>query len=278
MENLLSVAKAEPIKEVNQRLPIEEERITVPTSDSRHELGHSGTTLHPLIVRTPTHLKVAFMRSPRTNHPAVGQPDSTTAKTPLVRWEPRGRGLLGRRSSFTGANVSTTIAPSSTLGYSGRLRRCVTVRQQQLLPAVGDSSLTVDAESDRRSAARDDGPSARAYAKKNSSLMMRNTSKHGRIIRLEQKATKVLGVVFFTFVILWAPFFVLNLLPAICNACEKRIPQTIVDIATWLGYASSMVNPIFYTIFNKVFRQAFKKVLLCKYRGGRRHRWKPVKH
>ncbi|XP_071440391.1 dopamine D2-like receptor [Hetaerina americana] len=90
-------------------------------------------------------------------------------------------------------------------------------------------------------------------------------SKHRRSIRLEQKATKVLGVVFFTFVVLWAPFFVLNLVPALCPECESRVSKGVVDLVTWLGYASSMVNPVFYTIFNKVFRQAFKKVLLCRY-------------
>lgn len=98
--------------------------------------------------------------------------------------------------------------------------------------------------------------------------MSRTSSRHGRIIRLEQKATKVLGVVFFTFVVLWAPFFVLNLVPTVCGTeCERNIHQAVFDCATWLGYASSMVNPIFYTIFNKVFRQAFKKVLLCQYKS-----------
>ncbi|KAF4528584.1 hypothetical protein B566_EDAN015804 [Ephemera danica] len=98
------------------------------------------------------------------------------------------------------------------------------------------------------------------------SSVSRTSSRHGRILRLEQKATKVLGVVFFTFVVLWAPFFVLNLVPAICGECEQHISAGVFDFVTWLGYASSMVNPIFYTIFNKVFRQAFKKVLLCRYR------------
>jgi hypothetical protein len=95
----------------------------------------------------------------------------------------------------------------------------------------------------------------------------RNSSRHGRILMLEQKATKVLGVVFFTFVVLWAPFFVLNLVPALCSKCEKYISSGLIDFVTWLGYASSMVNPIFYTIFNKVFRQAFNKVLMCRYRN-----------
>ncbi|XP_045515021.1 5-hydroxytryptamine receptor 2A-like [Pieris brassicae] len=105
----------------------------------------------------------------------------------------------------------------------------------------------------------------RTHHSRNSSVISRNSSRHGRILRLEQKATKVLGVVFFTFVVLWAPFFILNMVPAVCPECEKRIPIWVFDCVLWLGYASSMVNPIFYTIFNKVFRQAFKKVLLCQY-------------
>ncbi|XP_050547536.1 uncharacterized protein LOC126909155 [Daktulosphaira vitifoliae] len=109
-----------------------------------------------------------------------------------------------------------------------------------------------------------------------SSVMIRNSYRHGRIIRLEQKATKVLGVVFFTFVVLWTPFFALNLVPSICPTCEAYISKGVMDLVTWLGYASSMVNPVFYTIFNKVFRQAFKRVLLCKYRKrNKRQSWPP---
>lgn len=108
-------------------------------------------------------------------------------------------------------------------------------------------------------------PTPRTHHSRNSSVISRNSSRHGRILRLEQKATKVLGVVFFTFVILWAPFFILNMVPAVCSNCEERISPWVYDFALWLGYASSMVNPIFYTIFNKIFRQAFKKVLVCGY-------------
>lgn len=110
----------------------------------------------------------------------------------------------------------------------------------------------------------------RPHHSRNSSVISRNSSRHGRILRLEQKATKVLGVVFFTFVVLWAPFFILNMVPAVCADCERRISSWVFDFVLWLGYASSMVNPIFYTIFNKVFRQAFKKVLSCQYCKSKR--------
>ncbi|XP_026467329.1 5-hydroxytryptamine receptor 2A-like [Ctenocephalides felis] len=120
-----------------------------------------------------------------------------------------------------------------------------------------------------RSHSQNDRANQRIRTQQNRS---RDSSRHGRIIRLEQKATKVLGVVFFTFVVLWAPFFVLNLLPSVCESCEKDVSGWVFEFVTWLGYASSMVNPIFYTIFNKVFRQAFKKVLLCRYRSSK---WRP---
>ncbi|VEN49404.1 unnamed protein product, partial [Callosobruchus maculatus] len=120
------------------------------------------------------------------------------------------------------------------------------------------------------------GKGIRPHHSRNSSVISRNSSRHGRIIRLEQKATKVLGVVFFTFVVLWAPFFILNLVPQFCEECDKGLENWAVQLVTWLGYASSMVNPVFYTIFNKVFRQAFKKVLTCKYRKGRHTAaWRP---
>lgn len=155
----------------------------------------------------------------------------------LVKWNYKHRWKVGRRRG----NISTRIAklngtqsssPALLVPYGGLIR----------------------------------APTARNHPTRSSSVMSRNSSRHGRIIRLEQKATKVLGVVFFTFVILWAPFFVLNLLPTMCAECEKRVPVGVFDFVTWLGYASSMVNPIFYTIFNKVFRDAFKKVLTCRYK------------
>ncbi|CAH2068988.1 unnamed protein product, partial [Iphiclides podalirius] len=77
----------------------------------------------------------------------------------------------------------------------------------------------------------------------------------------EQKATKVLGLVFFTFVLCWAPFFLLNILFASCPACI--VPEHIVNVCLWLGYVSSTINPIIYTVFNRTFRAAFLRLLKC---------------
>lgn len=162
---------------------------------------------------------------------------SSRGAASMVTWEEARR--FRRGSSFGGART-TLSTPTRNI----RTRRSMNARQ----PVAASPQRT-----------------PRIHHSRNSSVISRNSSRHGRILRLEQKATKVLGVVFFTFVVLWAPFFILNMVPAVCAECEQRIANWVFDFVLWLGYASSMVNPIFYTIFNKVFRQAFKKVLKCQY-------------
>ena len=82
----------------------------------------------------------------------------------------------------------------------------------------------------------------------------------------EEKASRVLGVVFSTFIICWAPFFIINLVVVSCGqACAP--PGLIGDMALWLGYASSTINPLIYTVFNIKFRRSFGKLLLCRARS-----------
>jgi hypothetical protein len=81
-------------------------------------------------------------------------------------------------------------------------------------------------------------------------------------VRNEQKAVKVLGVVFVIFVIAWFPFCILNLLQAICKHCS--IDGNILNGFVWLGYVSSSINPVVYTIFNRNFRLKFITLLKCQ--------------
>lgn len=181
-----------------------------------------------------------------------------------------------RRGSNMSGSIKTSIAPSphkSSLVNPPLLRRSKTLRHNRNIESAEEQNIASQ-KVPSSPCILQRTTTIRSHHSRNSSVISRNSSRHGRIIRLEQKATKVLGVVFFTFVFLWAPFFVLNLLPTVCPDCESYIGQGVFDFVTWLGYASSMVNPIFYTIFNKVFRQAFKKVLQCQYRS--KAIWRPV--
>lgn len=81
-------------------------------------------------------------------------------------------------------------------------------------------------------------------------------------VATEQKASKVLGLVFFTFVLCWSPFFILNIIFAACPRCH--VPEHVVDTCLWLGYVSSTINPVIYTVFNRTFRAAFIRLLRCR--------------
>uniref|UniRef100_A0A8D8SXR4 5-hydroxytryptamine receptor 2A n=1 Tax=Cacopsylla melanoneura TaxID=428564 RepID=A0A8D8SXR4_9HEMI len=94
----------------------------------------------------------------------------------------------------------------------------------------------------------------------------RQSSSAVNSVRTEQKASKVLGLVFFTFVLCWAPFFLLQIMQAICPVTYCRIPDDLSIVCLWLGYFSSILNPIIYTIFNRTFRAAFIRLLKCKCR------------
>lgn len=81
-------------------------------------------------------------------------------------------------------------------------------------------------------------------------------------VATEQKASKVLGVVFSTFVLCWTPFFILNILFAVCP--KLPVPDNVVHVCLWLGYVSSTINPVIYTVFNRTFRTTFARLLCCQ--------------
>ncbi|RNA16110.1 SERotonin octopamine receptor family [Brachionus plicatilis] len=87
-------------------------------------------------------------------------------------------------------------------------------------------------------------------------------------VKNEQKAVKVLGIVFVIFVIAWGPFAIINILSAIFP--KESIHPSLLDTLTWLGYVSSCINPIIYNAFNKKFRTAFKHVLFCRLKALRK--------
>lgn len=80
------------------------------------------------------------------------------------------------------------------------------------------------------------------------------------LLSKELKAAKTVGAVIGAFVICWGPFFVLNLIFALCESCSP-LPEESVVAAKWLHYVNSVLNPIIYACMNKDFRSAFKKLL-----------------
>lgn len=93
-----------------------------------------------------------------------------------------------------------------------------------------------------------------------------------KVSRNERKASKVLGIILLAFVVFWFPFFLVNVLSAICETCEEWLSSTVATSVVWWGYASSLANPVIYTLFSKSFRTAFRRILTCSPRPSmRRH-------
>ncbi|XP_056323585.1 alpha-2B adrenergic receptor [Danio aesculapii] len=88
-----------------------------------------------------------------------------------------------------------------------------------------------------------------------------NTRRKAMIVR-EKRFTFVLAVVIGVFIICWFPFFFSYSLQAICPEMCK-VPEGLFTFFFWIGYCNSALNPLIYTIFNRDFRKAFKKIL-CK--------------
>ncbi|XP_067619575.1 alpha-2 adrenergic receptor isoform X2 [Eurosta solidaginis] len=76
----------------------------------------------------------------------------------------------------------------------------------------------------------------------------------------EKRATLILGLIMGSFIACWLPFFFLYILVPACGS-YCNIPDSAFAIAFWLGYMNSALNPAIYTIFNKDFRRAFRRIL-----------------
>jgi MFS family permease len=83
----------------------------------------------------------------------------------------------------------------------------------------------------------------------------------------ERRATLILGLIMGSFIACWFPFFFLYSISPVCPVCEE-VPDSPCCVqawgfsfAFWLGYSNSALNPVIYTIFNKDFRRAFKRIL-----------------
>ncbi|XP_052670030.1 5-hydroxytryptamine receptor 2C-like isoform X1 [Harpia harpyja] len=90
-------------------------------------------------------------------------------------------------------------------------------------------------------------------------------------INNERRASKVLGIVFFLFLIMWCPFFITNVMSVLCKeACDKALLSELLDVFVWVGYVCSGINPLVYTLFNKTYRRAFSNYIRCQYKTSKK--------
>ncbi|KAG5675264.1 hypothetical protein PVAND_005179 [Polypedilum vanderplanki] len=103
--------------------------------------------------------------------------------------------------------------------------------------------------------------SIRRLNKPNKKLKIRSLVHSSPYHVSDHKAAVTVGVIMGVFLVCWVPFFCVNIVAAFCKTC---IDGQAFKILSWLGYSNSSFNPIIYSIFNKEFRDAFKRILTSK--------------
>uniref|UniRef100_A0AC35FBF8 G-protein coupled receptors family 1 profile domain-containing protein n=1 Tax=Panagrolaimus sp. PS1159 TaxID=55785 RepID=A0AC35FBF8_9BILA len=74
----------------------------------------------------------------------------------------------------------------------------------------------------------------------------------------ERRGVKVLGIILGCFTICWTPFFIMYVIVQFCANCSMN--PHIEMFITWLGYSNSAMNPIIYTVFNRDYQIALKRL------------------
>lgn len=68
---------------------------------------------------------------------------------------------------------------------------------------------------------------------------------------------------------MWCPFFITNVTSVLCrDSCNESLLHDLLNVFVWVGYISSGVNPLVYTLFNKTYRRAFSSYIRCRYNVG----------
>ncbi|VDM40545.1 unnamed protein product [Toxocara canis] len=177
------------------------------------------------------------------------------------------RMLLGRRQEHQPAGRM----PSSTRSFSGtpmesrkkRIRRnasekCVafrkTVHNNAVRAAVASTAITY--EKVQRHKNRKEHSYRKSLQRKPKAISAAK----------ERRGVKVLGIILGCFTICWTPFFIMYVVVQFCSSCALN--PHIEMFITWLGYSNSAMNPIIYTVFNRDYQIALKRLFTSEKKSG----------
>ncbi|XP_061216313.1 alpha-2C adrenergic receptor-like [Neopsephotus bourkii] len=153
------------------------------------------------------------------------------------------------------------VLASCTASFFGPCLVMVTVYCRIYHLSTRRAAALLAARSLRLAAASKKGPGMRMLGWRHRSQHQSVLLCRRRLMRVqERRFTVVLAVVMGAFVLCWFPFFFTYSLGAVCgDGC--RISKPLFSFFFWIGYCNSSLNPLIYTLFNRDFRAAFRRLL-----------------
>ncbi|XP_050306734.1 alpha-2C adrenergic receptor [Anthonomus grandis grandis] len=224
--------------------------------------------------------------SDNTNEPQEGQEEKDTLKvyisqtkgSPLLSCQLRNSTLsINGELQDQAAALTRTRQPSVGIDCdmvsefdpsssdSGVVAQCTAVKPLKLRlckPIFGRSKHNKDSRSNKKQAKSEDSevtvPKSVFEHVVPRVQKPRDPEREKRRIarKKEKRATLILGLIMGSFIACWLPFFFMYIL-----RLAYKIPPIAFSTAFWLGYMNSALNPVIYTIFNKDFRRAFRRIL-----------------
>ncbi|XP_017084957.1 alpha-2 adrenergic receptor isoform X1 [Drosophila eugracilis] len=218
---------------------------------------------------------------------SAGGNGSTVATTGGLQQTPgnelRVSPIAGRcRALSVGVDTDMVSEFDPSSSDSGVVSRCAVVKPLKFRlcqPIFGRKSNNQQRRNEAKTAAKNQQPSAMASKNQQQQQQQqvvkaelepaipktpkpRDPEKEKRRIarKKEKRATLILGLIMGSFIACWLPFFFLYILVPACSS-HCNIPESAFAVAFWLGYMNSALNPAIYTIFNKDFRRAFRRIL-----------------
>ena len=93
----------------------------------------------------------------------------------------------------------------------------------------------------------------------------RKSSNPVKLPSSERKAGRTLSAILLAFVCTWLPYNICVVYKTFCYN-HQCVPDFVWDVAYYLCYVNSTVNPFCFALCNKTFRDTFKNILMCKSR------------
>ncbi|XP_011703637.1 PREDICTED: alpha-2A adrenergic receptor [Wasmannia auropunctata] len=165
------------------------------------------------------------------------------------------------RAASVGIDVDMVSEFDPSSSDSGVVSRCAVVKPLKLRlcqPIFGRKHV---GKSKREHAERHKDESGGGGGGDGRTMKQRDPEREKRRLarKKEKRATMILGFIMGSFIACWLPFFVLYIVKPLFP--DFDIPSQAFVIAFWLGYTNSALNPFIYTVFNKDFRRAFRRIL-----------------